>query len=80
MKLSEAIKKRQELNKKANDIEAWFLHQKWTEKSVPWPEVKRAIEGVVEEIWHQHNELDEEIEKAIKDIEVPDIIPNKITK
>lgn len=70
MKLSEALKKRDALKKKADDIESWFLHQKWTEKSAPWYEVQKAIDDVIGDIYEKYNELDEKIEEAIKDIEI----------
>ncbi|KLA13806.1 MULTISPECIES: hypothetical protein [Bacillus] len=70
MILSEALKKRDALKKKANDIESWLLHQKWTEKAVPWYEVEKAIDNVVGDIYEEYNELDERIEKAIKGIEI----------
>ncbi|PDY19545.1 hypothetical protein [Bacillus cereus] len=70
MNLSEALKKRDALKKKADDIEAWILHQKWTEKSVPWHEVDKAIQDVICDIYEKYNELDEKIEEAIKGIEI----------
>ncbi|PGR97587.1 hypothetical protein [Bacillus thuringiensis] len=70
MNLSEALKKRDELKKKAENIESWFLKQKWTEKSAPWYEVQKAIDTVVEDIYEKYNELDEKIEEAIKGIEI----------
>ncbi|MEK4745846.1 hypothetical protein [Bacillus sp. FSL R9-9481] len=70
MKLSEALKNRDVLKKKAEDIEKWFLHQKFTEKSAPWLEVRVAIDKVLNELWEKHNELDEKIEKVIVNIEI----------
>jgi len=70
MKLSEALKKRDALKKKADEIEKWFLNQKFGERAVPWYEVERAVNRVIEDIYEKYNELDEKIEKAVEDIEI----------
>ena len=39
------------------------LNQKFGERAVPWYEVERAVNRVIEDIYEKYNELDEKIEK-----------------
>lgn len=70
MELSKAIKKREELKKKAEDIQKWFNSQQWGENKVPWREVHKAIDTVLDDIYEEYHKLDKKIEEAIQDIQL----------
>lgn len=70
MRLSDAIKKRDQLYKKAKEMDDWYVKQEYGSKELKWHEMKKAIQQVVDlayEEWHKYNDA---IEKDIKQLEI----------
>ncbi|WP_214688572.1 hypothetical protein [Exiguobacterium sp. s163] len=80
MKLEQAIAKREQLKKKAQELDAWLKVQHFQSDedrrhhlSMPeYPDVHSKFREIVEEIWDEHYKLDEKIKKVTADLVIQD--------
>lgn len=70
MNLSEAIKKREQLLRKAEEMEKWLIEQCFEAKGIKWYAMKKAIQQVIDEAFEEWRKYDEAIEKHINLMEI----------
>lgn len=70
MFLSEAIKKREQLLIKAEEMNEWYSNQRYGQEGIKWPELRKAIEEVIGKAYEDWRKYDEAIEKDIKQLEI----------
>lgn len=73
MELLKAIKRMNKLDADMNTLHNWLGHLTMNEKPVvgrEWVKLKQAIDGVIDEIAEERNELEEKITKATDGLEI----------
>ncbi len=71
MNLSEAIRKRNTVNERAQAMDKWYIEQ-YNYRNIPWHEMNKAIKEVVDKAWEEYFELNKRIEDFIEKMELPE--------
>lgn len=72
MKLSDAIRKRKEINERARAMDEWYMEQGNKHNSIPWYDMNKAIKGVIDKTWEEYFEINNAIENFIEGMELPE--------